>query len=1013
MCHLGIYKLMQKQLFNILGALGACVALSSTGCGPRPGPGGVTPGSGKSDFVSNLSSDVVRNYQEPILADWDASKRNKLEGKVSAGEGLAVVRYQKNGVQILNCKIGGEYAYAGMTISGDTIIYETLDDVSGNVPGFLTGGVASLQADYQKGGRLAIQYQLVGRKKSIREKASKEDLVGPECGKATHFVRAASIGAFAVAMADSSKVSGGASLFGAGVDTKFESSSKLTRTTGKLDQCEKATVAGEAPPDQCGAPFRIELQAIEGTEGAGGGSGVNVPECEEGHVWDGNKCTLEKNVKAFTCNGKDIKVCREQCDKGSHASCHVLGILYQRGKGGAPQDDAQAAAFFKQSCEANHQPACGQLGYHHYLGKGVSRDKTTAVRLFKKACDAAEATGCTFLARMTRDGEGVARSEKGAFALFKRACDAGDGNGCTYLGDMYARGSGVQPDIKNAAKLSKRACEAGSADGCARLAEAHAKGRGVTLDRVKAFKYAKQACDAESALGCTQLGLAYYAGKGVDPDKKKALDLFERACKVWDGAVGCAWLGLVHQIGISEAIKGTWRRKTILARDRYKAQRLFKQACDANNGLGCSRLGDALKATDKLQALEKYQRACELSEGEGCRRVADFYTSGIGVKRDPVQAVRYMIRGCVAGSRRSCFQAGGAIMNGLGTKREPARAIGFYKKGGDIGGGDSCNELGVAYAKGAGVKKDGKTAMGFLEKGCSLGDAKSCRNIGQLAVNMGASSETMQRLADQFGKACEMGDTQSCHDLGRKYDPFYKNKFPKDVLKAVRYYRMGCDKGYAPACKELAVVYRYGSSGVQKDLGKAYKLYSRACYGGDRSACDHQATMLMRGEGVPKDVKRAVQIRERVCKQGNVSACRSLARMFENGGGVAKDEARAAGLYKQACNLRSSMDCYTLAHMYESGKGVKKSEADMAQYLRIACGKGSMKACYELGYFQARGKAGYKKDRERGVASLQRGCARYAGWYKKEKDKIKRVFACKALKKLRAPLAPKPKKKLM
>ncbi|MCR8706610.1 tetratricopeptide repeat protein [Campylobacter sp. W0066.2] len=62
-------------------------------------------------------------------------------------------------------------------------------------------------------------------------------------------------------------------------------------------------------------------------------------------------------------------------------------------------------------------------------------------------------------------------------------------------------------------------------------------------------------------------------------------------------------------------------------KDNFKAMELFQQACDLNDGLGCSNLG-AMYANGKgvrkdlSKALEYFGKACDLKSDEGCENYA-------------------------------------------------------------------------------------------------------------------------------------------------------------------------------------------------------------------------------------------------------------------------------------------------------------------------------------------------------------------------------------------------------
>lgn len=139
-------------------------------------------------------------------------------------------------------------------------------------------------------------------------------------------------------------------------------------------------------------------------------------------------------------------------------------------------------------------------------------------------------------------------------------------------------------------------------------------------------------------------------------------------------------------------------------------------------------------------------------------------------------------------------------------------------------------------------------------------------------------------------------------------------------------------------------------------------------------------------------------------------SCRSLAKMYKDGIGVEKkDPAKAASLHEKACYLRSNNDCYELALAYEKGEGVKQDGKKTAEFFQRACNFGNYQACYNMGYFIYRGSADQKKDTALGLSKLRSGCSSYGRYIKDEKEKVKSVWSCAALKKLNQKLdAPNP-----
>jgi TPR repeat protein len=71
----------------------------------------------------------------------------------------------------------------------------------------------------------------------------------------------------------------------------------------------------------------------------------------------------------------------------------------------------------------------------YMAGRGVKQDDVQAVALYRKTCDGGEALGCLGLASMYRMGRGVRQDDAEALKYFGRVCDLKSKVGC----DAYAQ----------------------------------------------------------------------------------------------------------------------------------------------------------------------------------------------------------------------------------------------------------------------------------------------------------------------------------------------------------------------------------------------------------------------------------------------------------------------------------------------------------------------------------------------------------------------------------------------
>ena len=103
-------------------------------------------------------------------------------------------------------------------------------------------------------------------------------------------------------------------------------------------------------------------------------------------------------------------------------------------------------------------------------------------------------------------------------------------------------------------------------------------------------------------------------------------------------------------------------------------------------------------------------------------------------------------------------------------------------------------------------------------------------------------------LADQNNAAAQ-------HMLGSMY--LLGEGTPRNDAESLKWFRRAADQGNIQALVSLALAYREGSGGVQRDLAEAAKLFSRAAEQGYRPAQSVLGHIYQHGQGVPQNLVRA------------------------------------------------------------------------------------------------------------------------------------------------------------
>lgn len=263
-----------------------------------------------------------------------------------------------------DCRAGGGYRFGGVGLKEDVIQIVGRDELHANLP----LGAAKFEAGLDRSSAIDVALVTVGIHRALRGKIARADLEG-ECEGATHFVRAAFVGAFAVGTGTRGHVGTVAEVFKIGeVGGSSTSEQQSLNRDGDLAACAAANPLDEAPPNQCQSLLRIELVALfeASTEGDGHTSSSEETTLAnmcttEGFVWDGKKCTKASEPRGYRCSPQDPVECRVQCELGNADSCYSLANLTMSGKAGGPADPS--AALYAKACEGDNLQACSSLTF--------------------------------------------------------------------------------------------------------------------------------------------------------------------------------------------------------------------------------------------------------------------------------------------------------------------------------------------------------------------------------------------------------------------------------------------------------------------------------------------------------------------------------------------------------------------------------------------------------------------------------------------------------------------------
>lgn len=152
-----------------------------------------------------------------------------------------------------------------------------------------------------------------------------------------------------------------------------------------------------------------------------------------------------------------------------------------------------------------------------------------------------------------------------------------------------------------------------------------------------------------------------------------------------------------------------------------------------------------------------------------------------------------------------------------------------------------------------------------------------------------------------------------------------------------------CDAGDLDACVEFGNQLHLSSFPSREytaltegpEHTKAFKLYSKACAGGNGRGCNMAGGMLQQGAGVPSDKPRAREYLSLGCRAGNAAACYNLGFALAIGDGVPADPGASIHAFDSACKRGVPDACTAAALIFDRGLAGTTDRGRAQEYLRL------------------------------------------------------------------------------
>jgi len=607
----------------------------------------------------------VGSAARPLIVDLPSTDRADLEAAMK--HGTVVVSYDCDRLEVMSaCHAPGEYHYAGVSRKEDLIRLDDQLEVRASLP--ISG--ARLSGELAQGTSLLLALVQVGKHSNMFDDVGRAELKG-SCEGATHFVRAANLGAFSMETGASGRAAVVAELFGAGAGTSTSSTRNATRRDGSLEACRSAKPDAASPPGECMTPLRLELVPLASSVPTRVKAGAQTESataplqaaCPPGMAFVDGKCAAASSGPHL-CAPSDENDCKAQCDAGHAGSCYNLGLIWQaalnkpdKKRDATPRtweqivedvrkEHERIRVPFEKACDGGEARSCDRL-FFLYLSLKIDRSK--ALARLQQACDLGLAASCSALARDTRSSNGPPDVPR-IRSLFDRGCKLGDWRACLDHVDTFLQplggGAPSADDVRIGVTMLERLCKNHVAGACLELSRMRRSGKIVARDDAAATSLLVDTCKLGWSDACLDAGTRYWSGNGAPKLPTRAEALFERACpeELPDRALdSCVPLARDFRAGARGLPKDAGRSLEYLTRscrrggmgacqdlaemavrgegapaNPQRAIELYRLACDQDSPTACMAWAGLSQATDKEGAKAVYERYCRGSLVEAC-----------------------------------------------------------------------------------------------------------------------------------------------------------------------------------------------------------------------------------------------------------------------------------------------------------------------------------------------------------------------------------------------------------
>ena len=196
-----------------------------------------------------------------------------------------------------------------------------------------------------------------------------------------------------------------------------------------------------------------------------------------------------------------------------------------------------------------------------------------------------------------------------------------------------------------------------------------------------------------------------------------------------------------------------------------------------------------------------------------------------------LQAVQSLAK---QGDASAQLQLGTRYHRGRGIIKDLQLAALWYRRAAEQGNSDAQYYLGNMHLMGEGVAQNDQQAHFWYQRAAKRGHATARKNLDNLLRVFPHTENDMQN----YSPPAESRSAEEDYQQGIGYES--GEKVAQNYTKALEYFQLSSNKGYAPAQYKLGIAYAHGQ-GVKKDINLAIGWYTLAAQQGysaaQRSLC--------------------------------------------------------------------------------------------------------------------------------------------------------------------------------